>query len=289
MKKRKKISAYKNGIVHSVLSAIVVAVMVARFVRADYFSFFLCILTLILFYIPVIVDRTFNVSLPKELEAIILLFIFSAEILGEIGNFYNKISWWDTMLHTINGFLMAAIGFALIDIFNNSPHFHVNLSPLFVAFFAFCFSMTVGVVWEFFEFGMDSLTATDMQKDYMLDSISSVMLNPDGLNDPVKVGGIKDTVLYLEDGTTYTISGGYIDVGIYDTMKDLIVNCIGAVVFSIIGFFYLIGRNKGIFASKFIPRLKTPEEIEQSNRELEQVKAEIEAKYAKRRKRKKGQ
>lgn len=289
MKKRKKISAYKNGIIHSVLSAIVVAVMVARFVRADYFAFFLCILTLILFYIPVIVDRTFNVSLPKELEAIILLFVFSAEILGEIGNFYNRISWWDTMLHTINGFLMAAIGFALIDIFNNSPHFHVNLSPLFVAFFAFCFSMTVGVVWEFFEFGMDSLTATDMQKDYMLNSISSVMLNPDGLNDPVKVSGIKDTVLYLEDGTTYTINGGYIDVGIYDTMKDLIVNCIGAVVFSIIGFFYLIGRNKGIFASKFIPRLKTPEEIEQSNRELEQVKAEIEAKYAKRRKRKKGQ
>ncbi len=287
MKKKHKIAVYKNGIIHSVLSAIVIAVMIARFVGADYFSAFLCILTLILFYIPVIVDRTFNVSLPKELEAIILLFVFSAEILGEIGNFYTRIPWWDTMLHTINGFLMAAIGFALIDILNNSPHFHISLSPVFVAFVAFCFSMTVGVVWEFFEFGMDAFTATDMQKDYMVNMISSVMLNPDGLNDPVKVSGITDTVLYLEDGTTYTINGGYVDIGIYDTMKDLIVNCIGAVVFSIIGFFYLIGRNKGIFASKFIPRLKTAEEIERSNREIEEVKAEIEAKYAKRKRKKK--
>ena len=286
MKKKTKIAVYKNGIIHSVLSAIVIAVMIARFLRADYFSAFLCILTLILFYIPVIVDRTFNVSLPKELEAIILLFVFSAEILGEIGNFYTRIPWWDTMLHTINGFLMAAIGFALIDILNNSPRFHISLSPVFVAFVAFCFSMTVGVVWEFFEFSMDVFTATDMQKDHMVNMVSSVMLNPDGLNDPVKVSGITDTVLCLEDGTTYTINGGYIDIGIYDTMKDLIVNCIGAVVFSTIGFFYLIGRNKGIFASKFIPRLKTAEEIERSNREIEEVKAEIEAKYAKRRRKK---
>lgn len=173
----------KKGIIHTILSAIVVAVLVARFLRGDYYSVFLCVLTLILFYIPVVVDRTFNVSLPKELEVIILLFVFAAEILGEIGSFYTHIPWWDTMLHTVNGFLMAAIGFAMIDILNNSPKFHFSLSPVFVAFVAFCFSTTVGVLWEFFEFSMDTFTLSDMQKDRIISDISSVALNPDGLKD----------------------------------------------------------------------------------------------------------
>jgi len=163
------------------------------------------------------------------------------------------------MLHTINGFLMAAIGFALIDILNNSPKFHFNMSPLFVAFVAFCFSMTVGVVWEFFEFSMDYFTLTDMQKDRMIADISSVLLNPTGLNDEIVIKGIESTTLTLSDGSTYLIQGGYLDIGIIDTMKDLLVNLVGAVVFSVIGYFYIIGRNKGVFAKKFIPQLKEKE------------------------------
>jgi len=275
-------SQRRKAIVHAVLVTLVVLVGTARFIRADYYSVFLCILTLLLFNIPVKVDRKFNVSLPMELEIIILLFIFAAEILGEIGSFYTYISWWDTMLHTINGFLMAAIGFALIDILNNSPKFHFNLSPVFVVVVAFCFSMTVGVVWEFFEFGMDVLVSTDMQKDKFITSISSVALNPDGVNSQIAVKNIKETVLVLENGETFTIENGYLDVGIYDTMKDMLVNCIGAVVFSAIGYFYLIGRNKGIFASKFIPQMKTPEQIAADAAEDAAIKARIDERRAKR-------
>lgn len=265
MKNMKRLSQilYRNrkkSVIHIVLMVLVLGVMVARFLRQDYYSVFLCILTLLLFNIPILLERIFRVVVPKTLETIILLFVFAAEILGEIGSFYTHIQWWDTMLHTLNGFLMAAIGFAMIDVLNNSPVIHFNLSPIFVAFVAFCFSMTVGVVWEFFEFSMDLCVATDMQKDHLVTAISSVALNPDGLNDPVHIKNITETVLYLADGSTYTIAGGYLDLGIYDTMKDLIVNCIGAVVFSTIGYFYIIGRNKGKFASRFIPRLKTPEE-----------------------------
>lgn len=245
----------KRTLVHSILSIAVLIVMVARFIRADYFSVFLCMLTLVLFYIPTFANKIFKVTLPAELEAIILLFIFSAEILGEIGSFYTQIPWWDTMLHTINGFLMAAIGFSLIDILNNSPKFHINLSPVFVAVVAFCISMTVGVLWEFFEFSMDMFAGTDMQKDRLVSEIISVSLNPSGLNETVSVSNILYTDLYVA-GTNeiYTIPGGYLDIGIIDTMKDLLVNCIGAIVFSIIGYFYIIGRNKGVFASKFIPQ-----------------------------------
>ncbi len=259
MESKLKAHIKQKSIVNLILSIIVALVLVARFLRGDYYSVFLCLLTLLLFNIPLFVDKKLHVTLPKELEAVILLFIFSAEILGEIGSFYTHIPWWDTMLHTINGFLMAAIGFALIDILNNSPNFHFNMSPIFVAFVAFCFSMTVGVVWEFFEFSMDIFTLTDMQKDRMVVDISSVLLNPTGLNDEIVIKGIESTTLNLSDGSTYLIEGGYLDIGIIDTMKDLLVNLIGAVVFSIIGYFYIIGRNNGVFAKKFIPQLKEKE------------------------------
>ena len=246
-----------------ILLSAVVVVMVARALRRDYYAVFLCVLTLLLFHIPRIVDRRFNVELPNALETVILLFVFSAEILGEIGSFYTYISWWNSMLHTVNGCLMAAIGFALIDILNNSPRFHISLSPLFVAFVAFCFSMTVGVFWEFFEFAMDSLSATDMQKDFVINGFSSVALNPSGLNNPIRLSDISETVIrFTENGmpAEYVISGGYLDIGITDTMKDLIVNCIGAVVFSLIGYLYIIGRNRVIFAAKFIPQMKQKRE-----------------------------
>lgn len=258
---KKKISDFtrKRSIIHLILSAIVIILMSVRFIRGDYFSVFLCLLTLLLFDIPLLANRLFKVTIPYELEATILLFIFAAEILGEIGSFYTHIKWWDTMLHTINGFLMAAIGFSLIDILNNSPKFHINLSPLFVAVVAFCISMTVGVLWEFFEFGMDILAGSDMQKDRIINEISSVAINPNGLNDVIKISEITSTTLNLQNGSTYVINGGYLDVGIIDTMKDLIVNFIGALVFSVIGYFYILGRNKGIFASKFIPQYNPDE------------------------------
>jgi len=254
---QKKLTAHikGKGLLHIILSIIVVLVMIRHILKADYHSVFLCALTLLLFDIPLFVDKKLGISLPKELETIILLFIFSAEILGEIGSFYTHIPWWDSMLHIINGFLMAAIGFSLIDILNNSPKFHFNMSPIFVTFVAFCFSMTIGVLWEFFEFFMDYLTLTDMQKDYIIHDFASVTFNTQGINNEVAVNDISQTVITYANGQQLTIDG-YLDIGIMDTMKDLFVNLIGAVAFSVVGYFYIVGRNKGIFAKKFIPQLR---------------------------------
>ncbi len=253
---REKMKAWRKskGLFHVILSSFVIAVLINRFLRGDYQSVFTCVLALLLFDIPVVAYKVFCVTLPKELEATILLFILGGTVLGEVGNFYTHIPWWDTMLHTVNGFLMAAIGFALIDILNNSPKFHINLSPVFVAVVAFCVSMTVGVLWEFFEFGMDTFFGKDMQKDRIVSSIASVALHPEGKNEVVTIKGITDTVLMHDGQALYTIEGGYLDIGIIDTMKDLLVNFIGAVIFSTIGYFYIIGRNKGTFAKKFIPQ-----------------------------------
>ncbi len=245
--------------VYIVLRTLVLITLVIQCIHRNYMNVFTCVLTLILFFIPSIVDRKFNIELPNLLETIIYLFIFAAEILGEIQNFYGIIPHWDTMLHTINGFLMAAIGFAMIDILNRHPYFHFKMSPVFVAFVAFCFSMTIGVLWEFFEYNMDTFFRTDMQKDFIVQTVSTVSLHPEGKNVPVVISNIDSTVInYTKDGVpaSVTINGGYLDIGIKDTMKDLIVNFIGAVAFSVIGYFYIINRGKNSIASKFIPRLK---------------------------------
>lgn len=237
--------------IQMVLIALVVLSIIRQFFLGNYHNMFLGVLTLILFMVPKILDKSLGVTIPVGLETVILIFIFSAEILGEINAFYVKIPIWDTLLHTTNGFLMAAIGFALIDLFNRSEKFSIKMSPYFVAFFAFCFSMTVGVLWEFFEFSMDWFAGTDMQKDWILPAINSVKLNPDGANIPVHVD-IQSVVI---NGKAWNL-GGYLDIGIVDTMKDLMVNFVGAVVFSIIGILYLKRRGEGKIAASLIPQVR---------------------------------
>ena len=212
---------------------------------------FLCLLSLALFECPLILQRRLRVQLPNLLMIIVLCFIYAAEVMGEIGNFYGNVPGWDTMLHTLNGFLCAAIGFATVDLLNRDERASLRLSPGYLAFVSFCFSMTVGVMWEFVEFGADQLIGVDMQKDFFVSSISSVALNPAGENVPVALRDIVSTTVTMANGSTWTMNG-YLDIGIIDTMKDLLVNFVGAVTFSIIGFFYVRHRGSG-FARHFIP------------------------------------
>jgi hypothetical protein len=195
--------------------------------------------------IPSFIEKRIHIDIPDTLEVIILLFIFSAEILGEINAYYLIFPYWDTTLHTLNGFLAAAIGLSLIDILNKNDKFAISLSPVFVALVAFCFSMTIGVVWELFEFSMDQFLGFDMQKDTYLTAFQSVLLNEQGLNVPVKVN-VESLII---NGKPWK---AYIDLGLIDTMLDLLVNFIGAAVFSIFGYFYIKQRGKGNFLKRFI-------------------------------------
>ena len=251
--------------VYFTLRFLVIAVMVAQFFNGDFESVFLCGLTLVLLLLPTVFERALMIDLPNTMEIIIMLFIFAAEILGEISSFYTTFKHWDTILHTLNGFLCAAIGFALVDMLNRTEKFSLSLSPVFMSIVAFCFSMTIGVLWEFFECGMDQLMMLDMQKDTVVHSISSVMLDPSGRNNRVLIENIVDTIVVTADGQQISLGlGGYLDVGILDTMKDLFVNFVGAVVFSIIGYFYVKTRGQGKFASRFIPQVVEvqPEDID---------------------------
>ena len=250
MKKKRNVA-----VVYWLLRLSVIAIMVAQFFNHNFENVFLCVLTLVLLLMPTIMERRLKIDLPNALEIIIMLFIYAAEIMGEIHAFYTTYRGWDTMLHTMNGFLCAAIGFCLVDLFDRSEKSSLSLSPKYMAIVAFCFSMTVGVLWEFFECAMDQLLLLDMQKDTVVNTISTVMLDPTGGNKPQIIRGITDVILMTDQGKISLGLGGYLDIGLLDTMKDLFVNFIGAVVFSIVGYFYVKGRGKGKFAKNFIPQV----------------------------------
>ena len=343
---KKEIREHRSSFfVYIFLRTLVLITMVLQIFNQNYENAFLCILTLFLMIIPSFIQVEFKIELPSTLEIIILLFIFSAEILGEIQSFYIRVPVWDTILHTLNGFLAAAIGFSLVDLMNKDTRIKFQLSPLFMAIVAFCFSMTIGVIWEFFEFGMDTFAGLDMQKDTIINHITSVTLDPTKTNIPITIDGIKEVIIngkalgvgfslvdlmnkdtrikfqlsplfmaivafcfsmtigviweFFEFGmdtfagldmqkdtiinhiTSVTLDptktnipitidgikeviingkalgvGGYIDIGLIDTMYDLFVNFIGAIVFSFFGYFYVVNRGKGNFVNRFIPRLK---------------------------------
>ena len=258
-RKSKENPRYKNKTtltVYLVLRALIILALVRAVFRREYQSVFLCALSLGLMVLPSILSKKLKVVLPSTLEVIILLFIYAAEILGEMNAFYVRVPHWDTMLHTINGFLCAAIGFCLVDMMNRNERFSFRLSPLYLAIVSFCFSMTVGVLWEFFEFAGDYFLGMDMQNDIVVGAIHSVNLDPTRTNTVVHIRDIVDTILVHSDGTQEALGlGGYLDIGNIDTMKDLFVNFIGAVVFSFIGYFYVKEKGKGKVANRFIPKV----------------------------------
>lgn len=241
-------------LVYIFLRTSVLLVLLAQIFNRNFENVFLCVLTLILFTMPSLLERKLDIDLPNTLEIIILLFIYAAEILGEIGAYYVTFPNWDTVLHTMNGFLCAAIGFSLLDILNRNSRVRFHLSPLYLAIVAFCFSMTVGVLWEFFECAMDQFFFFDMQKDTIVHGIGTILLDPTGGNHPVVLRNITDVIVVQADGAKTALGlGGYLDIGLMDTMEDLFVNFIGALVFSIIGYFYVLSRGKGKFVKRFIP------------------------------------
>lgn len=259
MKSSNYIETFKNEfqnnkakfIVYFLLRGLIILCLILQLFRKEYENVALCFLSLVLLFLPFIIEHRLKIDLPNTIEIIIMVFVFSAEILGEINNFYGIIPFWDTLLHTLNGFLMAAIGFSLFDLLNNKLK-SINLSPIFLCLFSFCFSMAVGVIWEFFEYGMDKIVNFDMQKDEYIDKINTVTLDLEKNNNVITIDNIKYTIIYDQNNNELVKLDGYLDIGLNDTMKDLIVNFIGAIIFNIFGFLYLKNRDKDIVVKNFI-------------------------------------
>lgn len=223
-------------ILYSVLRILIIIIGIRSLFNGNYNGAAYCLLSLLLFLIPSLMEQGFSINIPPLLEGSIYLFIFAAEILGEVNYFYIAIPGWDTMLHTINGFLAAAVGFSTVELLNRNSK-NINLSPFYLTMVAFCFSMTIGVLWEFCEFAFDNLFGMDMQKDFILSSVNSFTLDPDNIQTCISIKDIVETRIITADGTTYFVDGGYLDIGLTDTMKDLFVNFLGALTFCLFGYF----------------------------------------------------
>ena len=212
MKNKHKV--YRNNKTSMIITNMVRIALICVFIRGffvgDHSQDFLIILTFFMTYYPSILEKKFGVYLPNTLQIVITLFIFAAQVLGEMSGFYDKISWWDTMLHATSGVILGLVGFLFIYLLNEKGDANVNLSPIFVVIVAFCFALTMGVFWEIFEFSADRLLGFNMQK--------------------------------------FRMPG---QDGLIDTMEDLIVDAIGAIIACIFGWRYMEKRKDTLFNDYF--------------------------------------
>lgn len=174
-------------------------------VKSDYVLMFLqCLLGIVIIFLPSIIERKLSINIPSSMHIIFVIFLYAAIYLGEIRSFYYKIPYWDVILHGFSALMLGALGFSVVSILNGTDKLNVSLSPLFVALFAFNFALTIGVLWEFYEFMSDGIFGLNMQK--------------------------------------FAFQNGTLMIGreaIIDTMEDLIVDSIGAFIMAVIGYISL--------------------------------------------------
>lgn len=268
-------------IVFTILRLLIVLVMIRSLIIGNYEATATCVLSLLLFLLPSFLEGAMKINISPLFEAIIYCFIFAANILGELAHFYAHIPIWDTLLHTLNGFLFAAVGFCTVDLLNRNSK-NVKLSALYLVIVAFCFSMTIGVLWEFFEFGMDQLFGKDMQKDFIVTSFQSTKLDPTNNQTVIPVRDITSTLINTASGETVVVDGGYLDIGIIDSMKDLLVNFLGAIVFCTFGFIYLKVGEKSKVAKTVVEGMKVQsvDEIKDYSKDVQKKVQEKKAKKA---------
>ena len=162
-----------------------------------------CTLAIVVMFLPSIIQKKFNLAIPSYMFVLYFIFLYCAVYLGEVRNFYYSVPHWDTILHTFSGAMLGALGFTIAELLSDSPHRKVELSPFFIAFFGFCFAVAAGAVWEIYEYTIDSIMKLNMQK------------------------------YAFEDGTLKLGRAA-----LNDTMKDIIVDVIGALAMAVIGYIF---------------------------------------------------
>lgn len=179
-------------------------------VKSDYVLMLVqCLLGLIVMMIPSIIERKKSIDIPDNMEILYFIFLYLAIVLGEVRSFYYIVPHWDTILHAFSGGMLASLGFFLVNIFNKTEKIKYYLSPFFVALFSFCFALTMGAIWEIYEYLVDGLLSLNMQKFMLADG----------------------TILIGREAVS-------------DTMEDLIVDAISALLISAIGYFSLKRKNE---------------------------------------------
>lgn len=175
---------------------------------ADYSLMLLqCLLGIAAMFLPSFLAKKLQIRIPSNFYMVFVVFLYCAIFLGEVGNFFYRIPFWDLILHCFSGVMLGSFGFLVVSILNRDEHVNMKLTPAFVAVFAFCFAVTLGVLWELYEYFFDGLLGLNMQK------------------------------FRLEDGTILIGRDA-----LRDTMEDFIVDCLGALAATIAGYLTLKKR-----------------------------------------------
>lgn len=210
------LSARVHRVVLIVLQIIMTIELMLVLQEKQWINAFLVMAIMAVTLSPAVLGRRFGVHIPPEFQLLAVLFVFAALFLGEFRSYYARIWWWDIALHTSSGLLMGILGFLLVYVLNENERIDLHMRPRFVAFFAFLFAVAVGALWEIFEFSMDQLIGTNMQKPMLGD--------PSGLT---------------------------------DTIWDMIVNTLGALAISALGWWYMKRSERSfieVWISRFVER-----------------------------------
>jgi len=226
-----------------ILSLVTAFNLILSCIRMEWIDVCLVCIAMVLYFVPQMIEKGLKIRMSLLLKIVVMMFVFCGIVLGEVCRFYSLFTWWDTMLHTLSGFLFAIIGLHIFDFVCKEKNINNKVPFVLVILFAFCFSMTTAVIWEFFEFTMDHIRGTDMQAYSVVHSIHSNKISPD-IPFPIHFDNIHEVVI---DGQKLNIDG-YLDVGLADTIEDMFVNFIGASVFCIIASF----KSKFKFAKNFL-------------------------------------
>lgn len=155
---------------------VVIAGIIAIFEK-NWTAFGMAILTLIAMVMPSVVERKFNLEIPSEFEIILVLFIYGSLFLGEQRMFYDRFWWWDKLLHGFSGLILGNIGFLIVHYLNSGSKTNLQLNPVFVALFTFCFAVAMGALWEIYEYSMDKLFGFFMQRGSLDDTMTDLILD----------------------------------------------------------------------------------------------------------------
>ena len=205
----------KNGIINLCSGGFYEKDQKIRFAKNCLHHFFSCTLGIILFSLPWLIESRFKVDIPNYLEIIVLSFLFGAIILGNIHGFLESVKGYDKFLHTLSGIIISVIAYEIIHSYNLSKNDAVKLSPGLLSIFAFCFSITLLVVWEFYEFSVDTIAYN---------------INNETSRNMQRYQWVNDSLFYPQP------------YGLMDTMLDLIVGSIGAALVSFVGWRILLKK-----------------------------------------------
>ncbi len=226
--KKYGLSVYKVSIIAAGLLFCIISMAITLF-RGETKNILYILSTVMLLFGPVIVGNWMKFSINPAMFTFVMFYAITP-LLGSMYKLYYLTSWWDDLLHFSGGVVFAILGIFAAKFLNRKN----KNSLIMCAVFGFCFSLTLAVLWEFFEYGMDTFFGRDMQVDTIVTYINSYLLG----NEAGVQGSIENIHSVVVNGQ---VLEGYIDIGLIDTMNDMLLECLGALIYCVI---FLIDRDR---------------------------------------------